>query len=141
MNLKSSFRFSAPCYISRRGAESAEFKRASPIRCVFIFTNWVKIDLRISLHEFFIFCGFTKNSAISASLRLCVRLFNRGFYDEIKILKTRNLVCKSCKSCLKYRYPTACASYGNVNKNKSRKLPTIIYQLYRQDLSREAREV
>ena len=43
ITLNSSLRFSTPRYISRRGAESAEFAEVIPLlEYVFVFTNWVR---------------------------------------------------------------------------------------------------
>ena len=98
MNLKSSFRFPAPsCYIiARRGAECESLRDCPPIRCVFIFTNWVKFDLRISLHVF----SFSVDSRKTLwSLPLCASAWD--FQPRILGWNRNSENKKSCKSCLK----------------------------------------
>ncbi len=79
-NLNSSFRFTTPCYISRRGAERQSSQSLSPLlEYVFVFTNWVKELSEILLVMVFFsveHLNFLCALRLSAPLR---ETFNRGF--------------------------------------------------------------
>ena len=71
MNLKSAFRFSKPCYISRRGAESTEIERLSRLIGCVLFSpiRLGKRDFRDPSCHSFLHPDF---GSFSASLHLCV---------------------------------------------------------------------